>query len=304
MNHHSSVSIRLRDGFRGQILFVIPRTIVQQLSVHPLLRSLTATDIGWYPNARYHYCARPVGAPEHILIYCTEGTGWYELDGTRSVLGADEAVVLPANIPHIYGASERDPWSIYWVHFTGLEGDYYAQIPPGNTHKLTVDAQCGLELVRLFRQCYGSFVGGFVLPRLIHASKLVNHILGELFYNNPAFSSNMRTSRFHSLEPVLAFLVENLHRPVGLAEMASLADLSQSQFSYTFRQQTGQPPLTYFNQLKIQHACTLLTVTQLSINEIAGELGFTDSYYFSRLFKKIIGVPPSEYRHSTIKAKP
>ncbi|HQY90292.1 MAG: AraC family transcriptional regulator [Caldilinea sp.] len=304
MNHQSSVSIRLRDGFRGQILYVIPRSIVQQLSVHPLLRSIAATDIGWYPNARYHYCERPVGAPEHILIYCTEGTGWYELEGARYMLDADEAVVLPANIPHIYGASERDPWSIYWVHFTGLEGDYYAQIPPGDTHRLTVDPQCGVELVKLFRQCYGSFVGGFVLPRLIHASKLVNHILGELFYNNPAFSSNMRTSRFHSLESVFAFLVDNLCRPVSLAEMASQADLSESQFSYTFRQQTGHPPLAYFNQLKMQHACMLLTVTHLSIHEIAGEIGVADSYYFSRLFKKIIGVSPSEYRNSIIKTKP
>lgn len=304
MNHHSAVTLRLREGFRGQILYVIPRTILQQLAAHPLLHAVLATDIGWYPHARYHYCDRPNGAPENILIYCMEGAGWYEIGGVRQTLAANEAVILPAMAPHLYGAAERDPWSIYWVHFTGIEGDYYAQIPPAGTHKLSVDPQCGQELVSLFRQCYGSFVGGFVLPRLIHASKLVNHLLAELFYNNAAFSPSMRTSRFHSLEPVFSFLIENLHRPVTLAEMAGQVDLSESQFSYTFRQQTGQSPVAYFNQLKMQHACMLLILTQLSIKEIAHEVGCVDPYYFSRLFKKIVGIAPSEYREMPAGQKP
>ncbi len=75
MNHHSAVTLRLREGFRGQILYVIPRTILQQLAAHPLLHAVLATDIGWYPHARYHYCDRPNGAPENILIYCMEGAG-------------------------------------------------------------------------------------------------------------------------------------------------------------------------------------------------------------------------------------
>ena len=66
MNHHSAVSVRIREGFRGQILYVIPRTMLQQLAAHPLLHSMLPTDIGWYPEARYHYCERPEGAAEHI----------------------------------------------------------------------------------------------------------------------------------------------------------------------------------------------------------------------------------------------
>ena len=78
--------------------------------------------------------------------------------------------------------------------------------------------------------------------------------------------------------------------------MAAQAGLSESQFSHLFKQQTGHAPLTYFIHLKMQHACSLLTLTQLSVKEIAQEVGYTDSYYFSRLFKKIIGVAPSRYR--------
>ena len=66
----SAFSIRLREGFRDQILYVIPRPVLERNAGHPLLHSLMLTDIGWYPQARYHYCERAEGAPEHILILC------------------------------------------------------------------------------------------------------------------------------------------------------------------------------------------------------------------------------------------
>ncbi|RME70993.1 MAG: AraC family transcriptional regulator, partial [Verrucomicrobia bacterium] len=55
-------------------------------------------------------------------------------------------------------------------------------------------------------------------------------------------------------------------------------------------------PLDYFNRLKVQRACELLATTTLSIAEIAEQLGFDDPYYFSRLFRKIMGMAPRVYR--------
>jgi AraC family transcriptional regulator, arabinose operon regulatory protein len=296
LSHQSAVSIRIREGFHGQILYVIPRTMLPQLAAHPLLHSMLPTDIGWYPEARYHYCERPEGTPEHVLIYCAGGAGWYELKRQRYSLAAGEAVILPAGVPHVYAASEDAPWSIYWVHFTGLEGDFFAKMPPEDTHKLAVAPECGARVEDLFRQCYGSFWGGFVLPRLVYGSKLVHHLLAELIYNNHAFSPNLRTSRFHSLEPTFAFLVQNLGAPLSLADMAAHAGLSESQFSHLFKQQTGHSPMAYFIQLKMQHACSLLAMTNLAVKEIALDVGYPDSYHFSRLFKKTIGMAPTEYR--------
>lgn len=299
MNHHSAVSVRIREGFSGQILYVIPRPLLQQLAAHPLLHSVLPTDIGYYPAARYHYCERPEGAAEHILIYCAQGSGWYELAGTRHTLDAGEALIIQAHTPHIYAAAERDPWSIHWVHFSGLEGDFFAQMPPDTTHKLAVAPDCGAAIEAIFRQCYGSLWGGFVLPRLVYGAKLVHHLLAELIYNNAAYSPNLRSSRFHSLEPTFAYLVQNLHAPLSLADMAAHAGLSESQFSHLFKQQTGHAPLTYFIHLKMQHACAMLTLTRLTVKEVAHEVGYTDSYYFSRLFKKIVGIAPTHYRAAT-----
>jgi AraC-like DNA-binding protein len=59
---------------------------------------------------------------------------------------------------------------------------------------------------------------------------------------------------------------------------------------------TGHSPIQHFLHLKIQHACLLLDTSENSIKQIAGEVGYNDAYYFSRLFKQVMGVSPSGYR--------
>jgi YesN/AraC family two-component response regulator len=71
-----------------------------------------------------------------------------------------------------------------------------------------------------------------------------------------------------------------------------------------FKKKTGLSPLAYFNQLKVQHACELLKKTDLKMNQICYKVGIEDSLYFSRLFSKIIGMSPTEYRKAETKNRP
>ncbi len=222
--------------------------------------------------------------------------GWFEFEGQRHALHAEQALLLPAHRPHLYSADPKDPWSIHWVHFAGREGDYFARLPPEETTALNVDAQCMARAESIFQECYSALVDGFILPRMIHVAKLIHHLLAELFYNNKAFSVGMRTGYFHDLNPTLNFLHQNLHRSVSLAEMARQAGLSISHFSYIFKEQTDHSPVDYFIYLKIQHACNLLALSSLPIKEISQTVGYSDCYYFSRIFKKVMGMSPTAYR--------
>ncbi|MGE7057069.1 helix-turn-helix domain-containing protein, partial [Paenibacillus glucanolyticus] len=72
--------------------------------------------------------------------------------------------------------------------------------------------------------------------------------------------------------------------------------LSVPHFTFRFKEATGYSPIDYYLRLKIQLACQHLDLTGQSIKEISHRLGFQDPYYFSRLFKKIMGKSPSDYR--------
>ena len=88
------------------------------------------------------------------------------------------------------------------------------------------------------------------------------------------------------------------HSNLSLEELAALCSLSLSSFKRAFKKIYNDNPTNYFIQEKLKKAKELLTISDLSIAEVAYEAGFNDPLYFTRLFKKREGVPPSAYRSS------
>jgi AraC-like DNA-binding protein len=81
-----------------------------------------------------------------------------------------------------------------------------------------------------------------------------------------------------------------------LKEISGHLGLSASHFSNIFRNKTGYAPIEYFSRLKIQRACQYLDLTDLRVKEISSLLGYDDPYYFSRVFNKIMGDSPRNYK--------
>lgn len=294
--------IRRREGFKDQLLYIIPNKVLEGFSLNPLISLLMPTAMGWYPNARYHYCEREEGAPEHILALCTSGEGWFRVGDSYDTLGPNEAMLLPRDVPHVYGASEENSWSLHWVHFVGTNGDYYMRQLPKDKFKLPVDPETKDKLSKLFIECYPAFASAFVLERMIYAAQTLHHMLALLFFNNHAFSPALQNG-LRRIDASLVFLQQNIHQSLTLSEMAEHAQMSNSHFSRLFKEQTGYSPIDYFIHLKMQHACMMLT-TRMHVREIAQQLGYDDPYYFSHSFKKIVGLSPVKYRdrhhpHST-----
>ena len=145
---------------------------------------------------------------------------------------------------------------------------------------------------------HSALASGFSQQNIICAAQIVRHILGTLFFNNKAFSPNTKAGRFRNLENVLRFMKKNINTTLTISAMAEQAGLSPPHFSRLFSQQAGVPPMEYFIHLKIQRACRFLTLTPLSIKEISSRLGYSDQYYFSRIFHKVMGIPPATYRRN------
>jgi transcriptional regulator GlxA family with amidase domain len=89
---------------------------------------------------------------------------------------------------------------------------------------------------------------------------------------------------------------DNIYQFITLDELAKFNNLSKSQLNKIFNQKTNHSPINFFIQLKIQRACKYLDLTKLTIREISEKMGYNDQYYFSKIFKKIMGIPPSQYR--------
>jgi transcriptional regulator GlxA family with amidase domain len=84
--------------------------------------------------------------------------------------------------------------------------------------------------------------------------------------------------------------------PLRVETLATMADLSTSQYAVRFRELTGDSPKNYLMRLRIQRATQLLDTTGESITDIARSVGYEDPLYFSRAFRRLHAVSPSGYR--------
>jgi AraC-like DNA-binding protein len=95
-------------------------------------------------------------------------------------------------------------------------------------------------------------------------------------------------------------MMRHLNEPARISTLAAVAGLSPSHFFSLFKLATGFTPIAFFIGLRVQRACELLADPQSSIKKAAELVGYSDRYYFTRVFKQVMGVPPGEYRRTVL----
>jgi AraC-like DNA-binding protein len=288
-------AIRKQEGFEGQKAIVLPRKILEVCQQTAPVNALFITDVGFYPRAQYHYRERPSGISQNILIYCIEGKGWLETPAGRFEVSPNHYLIIPANMPHKYGADEDNPWTIYWMHFNGSQAIHFASLLSKQGRSFVNYTIFLDERIRVFDSMYKNLEGGYSLDNLIYSSISFQYFLASLPFADK-FTSGLHAEK-DQVDISITYMQEHLDKPLTLEELAASVNLSVSHYSSIFRKKTGYSPIIYFNHLKIQRACQYLLFTTLRINEIALKLGIEDPYYFSRLFTKLMGVSPMEYRN-------
>ena len=283
---------RMREGFPGQHLVVLPGPIIQQAQLSPLLADLFPIATGFFPKAPGHLVERERGLAECVLIRVVSGAGWVRTL-ERQELGAGQWLLIPAGLPHAYGADEATPWSIQWVHFQGRASAAFAALLGAETEVavLTVP-RSGTETLDLAR-IYRGLEQGYTQPNLLAAVAQLRLVLTEL---ERAQRMGRPSSAGEAVTVSLAWMSDNLAARADLALLAAAAGLSVPHYSDLFRRATGYPPVEHFLRLKIQRACQLLDTTELRVNEVAAAVGWADPFYFSRFFRKITGQSPRAYR--------
>jgi len=98
------------------------------------------------------------------------------------------------------------------------------------------------------------------------------------------------------LRKAVEYLHEHYHEQVTLNEVAEHAFVSTYYISRMFKKEMGKNFVDYLNELRIEKAKELLKDVQFKTYEVAEKVGIPDAHYFSRLFKKYVGVTPTEYR--------
>jgi AraC-like DNA-binding protein len=289
---------RIRDGFEGERLVVVPQAVAQKCESLPVVRDLFVTDIGHFPTARHHFVERASGAPETIFIYCIEGRGWCELDGQTHDVTEGTALFIPEEMPHVYGAQEEAPWSICWAHVKGQKVAAHLEALGVTPAAPTLHVPDTGLVVEAFEEVYAHVHHGYSDDRLLGISTALGRLFGCLKANERAANDRGREREERILRSI-QYMRNHLDEPCSLEELAEVARFSPSHYSHLFKQQTNTSPIRFFIRLKMQRACELLHTTNQTVAAIGRQVGYTDSFHFSRMFKKVIGKSPTAYRETS-----
>ncbi|QNN40958.1 AraC family transcriptional regulator [Pedobacter roseus] len=282
--------IREKNSFDFQKSIIVPKNVVlKQCIANGVINNLFVTDIGYYRKASNHYAQRNHGADQHILIYCIEGKGNVEFQGTSYHVEAGNFIIIPKKTAHIYQADPILPWTIYWFHFSGPGADHIVD----SLQHYKAYAGFNEERNILFDTIYNRLERGFSRENIIYANLCFHHYIAEIIYTDKQPDKIIEPDK---VEEVIDFMRNNIEKMLSLKELALAVYLSPSYLSAIFKKKTGSSPIDYFNQLKIQKTTQYLLFTNLRINEIAQKIGINDPYYFSRLFSSIMGISPKQYR--------
>lgn len=101
------------------------------------------------------------------------------------------------------------------------------------------------------------------------------------------------------VDHAITMIVQNYHQPISINEIAEKIGCERRKLAYLFEKQVGMTPIQYLTEYRLKQAKMLLSSTQLAIGEIAELVGYSDIYYFCRVFKKNYAMTPTEYRRLT-----
>ena len=238
----------------------------------------------WGPGVRDHY----------LIHYVASGKGTYVVSGvTYEVKSGDVFLAKPSQLI-TYTADQEDPWEYYWVGFNGSNANRLAlQLPfvadtPVHTCKNPEKIKKALFNIFLSRG-----------PENYSEALMVGYLyifLAELMKENDRPESRAQSSSSAYVTSAIKFIQFNYSHEITIDDIAKAVGVSRSHL--------GESPIDYLTNYRINEACYLLRCGNLSIAEIATSVGFFDQFYFSRVFKKSKGVPPSKYLASKEASQP
>ena len=269
-----------------------PYFLLELLSEHPLSEGCYPLAFGYYPDAAGHEMQRREHT-NHLLIYCVKGRGSLQSGSDRWPVGPGDLMLVPPDMPHAYQADADEPWSIYWVHYDGERAKSYSDFlgierPVFNIGVLP-------SLIAEFEALLSLRHSGYALAPFVHGANILKSLL-------TGFAEALRRSAQGrgglDIQALIGLMQRRLDEDLDLNDLAREAHLSKYHFIRRFRQLTGHTPVQHFIHLKMQHACELLDSSNDPLKRIAAQVGYEDPYYFSRIFKRVIGVSPKQYRNS------
>ena len=229
----------------------------------------------------------------YLLQYTLGGRGYIHMAGETTELVPGKAFLIP--FPHdsryYLGKEEGEEWSFCYVHFNGLIADrYYDYIKKTQGNILTVNENS--HSIQTFMKEYQVVQNGKKYGHYNNSIILYEFLI--LFLQD--VETPTHSMRIGCVDRAVAWMEQNFSTQKNLSEMCIELGVSLAHLTRQFHLQKGITPMQYLRNISLDHSLMLLSSTELSVEAIALECGFSNANYYAKVFRKSFGLTPSAYR--------
>lgn len=242
----------------------------------PLLITHGLGLVGWSRAREGFYFSR-MNPPFGQVLACVGGSGEVLIENTWHPCVPGMVYVTPPQVHHAYRVAPGESWRVAWVHVE-------AGLIRGTTARLTsADTETYGQVIR---GLYAEVMGSGERDPLEHWLHLLS-----VYTRRLAGSADT-----HRLYPLWEIVLSDLSYPWTVAELATKAAMSEEHLRRLSLTETGVSPMRYVTRLRMRHAESLLVSGRYSIAQVAVQVGYENPFAFTTAFKRVTGLPPSQYR--------
>jgi len=245
------------------------------------------------------------------ISFITEGSGKRIVGDSIEEFQPGDLAFIGPNLPHVWIAdkesqmpSKRTLEMVFLQFNLNVLSDQLLSLPEFSNVKRALDlSERGIQIIGYtlnevseimlqlpYLKSFERMLHFFTLMDIIGKSKTNVQLASKEYLKIRFTTGNKRIAIIHE------FLMNNYREEVNLKRLAGLVNMAEGSLCRFFKMNMGITIFEYLNQIKIEFACKLLMDHDLSIMEVCLDSGFNNLSHFNNQFKKITGVPPSEYR--------
>lgn len=235
----------------------------------------------------------PAVRPNYLIHYIVDGKGVYQVRDHKYRLGAGEGFLVEPEVLTYYQADSEEPWSYLWIGFSGKYAKEYLEDLGLNSRQLTFHSSQGKEIKRLVLEMLksqdGSAAGKYRLQSLLYG-------FFEILSRDVVVKAGAQSIENFYIERAISYIKNYYSEGIRVTDIANHLCVNRSYLYKLFRNSLQMSPQELLTRFRISRSKELLSVTKLSIENIALSCGYQDSLVFSKAFKKNVGCVPTVYR--------